>query len=238
LPNRTFVKAEWTDLVLLNYAVSDDALAPFVGDLEIDRWNGSGYVSVVGFYFGKTRVFGVAAPIPNIRNFAQWNFRTYVRDRGPSGEDVPGIVFIKEFVPNPAVTALARSAYNENYHTARIGRYLHIDDDRREVRYRMDYDGSRHSIAMHTNDQAAATLPGSADYFFVERYAGRPRGVRTIRFSVSHPPWYTYKVSSYVASIDFRHLYGEDWAFLNDRVPDYVSWCSGSAIAVSFPVKG
>jgi len=235
---RAFVTAEWTDLLLLSYAVPDDVLKPYVGDLEIDRWNGSGYVSVVGFYFGKTRVAGIHPVLPDIRNFAQWNFRTYVRDRGPGGEEVPGIVFIKEFVPNPAVTALARGAYNENYHTARIRHDLHVDGDRREVRYSMDYDGHRHSIAMRTTGQAVATAPGSADHFFVERYAGRPGGVRTMRFSVAHPPWQTYKVASYVASIDFRRLYGEEWAFLGDRVPDYVSWCSGSPVGVSFPVRG
>src|SRR5580700_7382545 len=104
----TFVKAEWTDLLMLNYAVPDDALAPYLGDLEIDRWNGQGYVSVVGLHFGRARVFGLDPVIPSVRHFAQWNLRAYVRHG-----DRTGIVFIKEFVPSLLVTNAVRAIYKE-----------------------------------------------------------------------------------------------------------------------------
>jgi hypothetical protein len=226
-----FVTANWTDLLLLSYAVPDDLLTDYLPDagVELDRWNGSAYVSVVGFHFGRTRVLGLHPILPNIANFSQWNFRTYVRDNGK-----PGIVFIKEFVPSRAVTGLVRAVYNENYHSAPIKRDLRVDQGTRDVRFSMRDGGRHHFVAMRTHSAAELPAHGSADEFFSERYMGRPAGVHGIRFSVSHVSWRAYRVASYVASINFRQLYGDRWAFLNDRVPDYVTWCEGSTVGVSF----
>ncbi len=70
---------------MLNYAVDPAALAPHVpAGTELDVWNGTHYVSVVGFMFLKTRVLGI--PIPFHMNFPEVNLRFYVRRRGEVGE--------------------------------------------------------------------------------------------------------------------------------------------------------
>ena len=64
---RAFLRAEWRDLVMLNYEVPENLLAPLVpAGVELDRWNGTLYVSVVGFLFRDTRVLGV--PVPTARS--------------------------------------------------------------------------------------------------------------------------------------------------------------------------
>lgn len=228
----SFVKAEWTNLVLLNYAVPDDVLAPYLGDLEIDRWQGSGYVSVVGLHFGTGRVIGLDPILPDIRHFTQWNLRAYVRYGGRNG-----IVFIKEFVPSPIVSAGVRLLYRENYHAACLRERLDVDSDSRSVAYTLDYGGRRHSMSARSTSPAAAPAPGSLDHFVVERYTGHPAGHRGIRFHVEHRPWNIYKMASYVLDIDYRVLYGDRWAFLNDRAPDGIAWCDGSPVEVSWPVR-
>ena len=72
--NATFLTAEWRHLVLLNYAVERTLLEPLVPPcLELDEFEGSTYVSVVGFLFLRARVFGIAFPFH--RNFEEVNLR-------------------------------------------------------------------------------------------------------------------------------------------------------------------
>jgi len=42
-----FLRATWTDLVIISYAVPDDWLLPFLPTgISLDRWEGSAYVSL------------------------------------------------------------------------------------------------------------------------------------------------------------------------------------------------
>src|SRR5690242_13649205 len=110
---RPFLTAEWRDLVMLNYEVPQGLLEPLVpGGVELDHWNGTLYVSVVGFLFRDTRVLGLA--IPGHRTFEEVNLRFYVR-REVAGEERRGVVFIRELVPRRAIATVARLLYNEPY---------------------------------------------------------------------------------------------------------------------------
>jgi uncharacterized protein YqjF (DUF2071 family) len=112
---RIFLTAEWRDLVLLNYEVDPGLLVPYVPrGTELDYWNSKAFVSLVGFRFVNTKVFGV--PIPLHSNFTEANLRFYVRRR-EQGEVRRGVVFIREIVPRPAIALVARTFYNENYVT-------------------------------------------------------------------------------------------------------------------------
>ena len=82
---------------LLNYAVDPKLLAPRVpAGTELDQFEGKTFVSLVGFRFLSTKVFGV--PIPFHRNFDEVNLRFYVRRR-EAGMVKRGVVFIQELVP-------------------------------------------------------------------------------------------------------------------------------------------
>ena len=71
---RVFLNAEWKHLAMLNYEIEPSVLASFVpSGTELDLWNGKVLVSVVGFLFLKTRVFGI--PIPFHRDFEEVNLR-------------------------------------------------------------------------------------------------------------------------------------------------------------------
>ena len=85
---RAFLRAEWRNLVMLNYVVEPALLEPFVPkDTQLDAWRGRTYVSLVGFMFVDTRVLGV--PIPFHRNFEEINLR-------------PGILQVKPICENCA----------------------------------------------------------------------------------------------------------------------------------------
>ena len=115
----SFLKAEWRKLALANYAVDPSVLHRYVpAHTVLDSWNGTCYVSLVGFMFVNTRLLGF--PIPFHRNFEEVNLRFYVRYQD-KGEWKRGVVFIKEIVPRPALTFVANTIYKEHYQTLKMG---------------------------------------------------------------------------------------------------------------------
>src|SRR5215210_8688958 len=111
---RPFLNAEWRYLVMLNYATDPALVAGYapVGT-ELDSWNGTTVVSVVGFLFLNTRVLGVRVPFHH--SFEEVNLQFYVRRQDTRGQWRRGVVFVKEIVPRRAVAMIARRFYNENY---------------------------------------------------------------------------------------------------------------------------
>ncbi len=98
---------------MLNFDIEPAVLQPFVPrGTELDTWQGRTLMSLVGFRFLKTRIWGL--PIPRHRNFEELNLRFYVRRQAPDGWR-RGVVFIKELVLRRAIAWVARTLYNENY---------------------------------------------------------------------------------------------------------------------------
>jgi uncharacterized protein YqjF (DUF2071 family) len=104
-----FLSAEWRNLLMLNYEVDPELLRVYVPvGTEIDSFAGKTYVSLVGFRFLHTRLFGKCA-IPFHSDFDEVNLRFYVRRR--EGTTMRrGVVFIREIVPKWAVAQDARLA--------------------------------------------------------------------------------------------------------------------------------
>jgi uncharacterized protein YqjF (DUF2071 family) len=73
-----FLTAEWNNLLLLNYAVDPCLLERFVpAGTELDVFEGRNYLSLVGFEFNRSRIFGFAVPFHQA--FEEVNLRFYVR---------------------------------------------------------------------------------------------------------------------------------------------------------------
>ena len=63
---------------MANYEIEPSILEPYLPKgVELDFFNNKTYVSLVGFMFMKTRLFGV--PIPFFGSFEEINLRFYVR---------------------------------------------------------------------------------------------------------------------------------------------------------------
>src|SRR5678816_3634090 len=126
---RRFLTAEWRHLALLNFPVEREVLEPFVPKgTMVDTYKGVAYLSVVGFLFLKTRLFGV--PVPGHRKFEEVNLRFYVR-RLAGDAWRRGVVFVKEIVPKPAIAVVARTVYNERYITLPMRHSIGAADDGR-----------------------------------------------------------------------------------------------------------
>lgn len=206
-----FLTARWEDLVLLNFDCPAALLEPLVPPgLELDAWQGSHVVSLVGFRFVDTRILGL--PIPWHRSFEEVNLRFYVRRRLPDSSARRGVVFVREIVPRAAVAAVARWLYNEPYRTARMEHRVSLDSTTGgNLEYRWNRGEGVHSMSARAEGPAPDRLePGSEAEFITEHYwgYGRRRDGGTLEYRVHHPPWRVWKaISSTYTSPPGSELY-------------------------------
>jgi uncharacterized protein YqjF (DUF2071 family) len=112
-PDRSFLTAQWRDLIMINYRVDPQILSPWIPrGTSLDLWEGEALVSLVAFKFLDTRVLG--CPVPWHRCFEEVNLRFYVV-RETAQEYRRGVVFIREIVPKRMIAWVANTLYNEHY---------------------------------------------------------------------------------------------------------------------------
>jgi uncharacterized protein YqjF (DUF2071 family) len=227
---RRFLTAEWRNLILANYAVPEDLLRPLLPPgLELDRWEGKCYASIVAFQFAHTRVLGVGWP--GFRNFPEWNLRFYVRE----GER-RGVCFVREFVPQWTVATLARVLYNEPYRATFLSSRIIDTPDAVTAEFGVRWGGRVHTMGAAGVKPAVRPTPDSVEHFFKEHSwgFGTSRRGKLIRYEVNHPEWDVYPMQSFAADVDWGVLYGKEWGVMNSREPDSVAFAVGSKISV-FP---
>ena len=67
---KTFLKASWENLIMANYQVDPAILKPYLPKgVELDFYKDKTYVSLVGFMFKNTSLFGI--PIPFFGSFEE-----------------------------------------------------------------------------------------------------------------------------------------------------------------------
>ena len=227
----TFLQAEWRKLAMANYAVDIRTLKNYLPDkTEFDSWNGTCYVSLVGFLFQNTKIKGFK--IPFHINFEEVNLRFYVRHRD-NGTWKRGVVFIKEIVPKPALTFVANTIYQENYETMPMSHSWTSSADIVTAEYK--WKKKRWNSLTVTADKTARPIaPGSEEEFITEHYWGYTKitDEKTSEYEVEHPRWEVYPMKNYRIDVDFRDIYGPRFSFLNNEIPKSVFLAEGSSIIV------
>ena len=213
---------------MANYEVDPALLADCVpAGTTLDLYQGKCFVSVVGFMFRETRILGV--PIPFHTDFEEVNLRFYTR-RTLGSEVRQGVTFLKEIVPLPAVSIVARLAYGEPYETWKM---QFVDNDSR-----LAYEWSKGAVANHLSvvvgDSLGIPAATSVEHFIVEHYWGYTKrsAHRTDEYLVEHPPWELFSANEPSINIDFGGTYGERFAFLNHERPYSVLFAKGSDVVV------
>jgi uncharacterized protein YqjF (DUF2071 family) len=221
---------------MLNYEAPPDLLAPLVpAGVEMDRWNGTLYVSVVGFLFRDTRVLGLS--IPRHRTFQEVNLRFYVR-REVDGETRRGVVFIRELVPRRAIAMVARLMYNEPYLAFPMRhRFTTTQSGSVERRFEWRVAGSWTGIWSRTEGPSRRLERDTEAEFITEHYWGytRQRDGGTIEYRVDHPRWNVW--SAHDARIDgnVAPVYGPMFARVLAGPPRSAFVADGSPVTVFAP---
>ncbi len=238
--DRPFLTAEWRHLAMVNWRVDPGLLAPLVpAGTTLDTWNGTHYVSLVGFLFLDTRVLGLA--IPFHRAFEEINLRFYVC-RTAGAEVRRGVCFIRELVPRAAIAITARLAYNEPYVAVPMMHHVEPDadaahPDRVECGWRTGREWNR--IEARPVGEPSLAAPGSHEEFITEHYWGytRQRDGTTVEYHVLHAPWRIRRVPLPSLVGDLALTYGSVFGEILRRAPDSALLADGSPVAVHQPVR-
>ncbi|HEY7396360.1 MAG TPA: DUF2071 domain-containing protein [Gemmatimonadaceae bacterium] len=235
-----FLTAEWRWLAMLNYRVPRELLRPLVPrGTTLDVWHGEAYVSVVGFLFRNTRLFGLRVPLHGL--FEEVNLRFYVR-RDVDGEVRRGVTFIRELVPKRAVSIVARLAYNEPYRTVPMRHRLGMIGPARRplsVEYAWRVGGEWCGMRLFPEGDAYAAEPGSEEEFITNHRWGytRRRTGGTTEYQVRHPAWRVCRGAHGLVVGDLSTLYGRELAEVLARPPHSAYFAAGSMVAVHRPAR-
>ena len=229
----TFLKAYWENLIMANYEVEPSILQPYLPKgVELDFYKYKTYVSLVGFMFKKTSLFGV--PIPFFGSFEEINLRFYVR-RVEGKKIKKGVVFINETVPFKIVALLANKLYKEHYisiptkNAIDIAEYKHIN-------YEWKMKDKWNSITVQSDTNKYKIEPSSIEEFIFERYFGFTKisPSSTQEYRIQHSKWNTHKILDYTIDCDFGTIYGDTFSNLNNQKPSSIIMAEGSQVSVNW----
>lgn len=227
-----FLRAEWRKLLMLNYEISPEHLAPFVPKgTELDFHEGKTFVSMVGFMFLKTKVLGLKVPFHT--NFEEVNLRFYVK-REHEGELRRGVVFIRELVPKPAISLVANSIYNEKYSSLPMKHGIEEKQSEISVSYSWRVAGRWNYMSATADSELLKLEEGMHETFIAEHYWGYSGNSKASReYRVEHPTWDIYKVKEQeLFCPDAEKLYGTAFAEAIHKTPASAFLAEGSEIIV------
>jgi uncharacterized protein YqjF (DUF2071 family) len=170
-------------------------------------------------------------PIPGHIAFPEVNLRFYVRLGGARA-----VVFIREYVPRPAISLVAKIFYNEPYRTTRMRHDATQVGDELRVCHRF---GLRLGNTLAASADPVARVPeaDSPEHWLTHHdlgvgrtHHGQARGYR-----VEHELWALHQVRDLRVDVDFGTLYGSRWAHLAAAEPSHVTLAAGSKVRVLGP---
>ena len=233
MSSKKFLTAEWRKLVMANYEIDPGVLKKYIpAHTELDTFNDKHYVSLVGFMFLNTKVFGI--PIPFHTNFPEVNLRFYVRRRS-NNEWRRGVVFVNEFVPKPAISFVANHLYHEKYVTYPM-RHVWDTGEKLRVSYAWKKNNKWNRIEAMAAPNAHEMIKESKEEFIIEHFWGYSAvdKNKTGEYHVEHPRWLVYPVEQYSIECNFLECYGSDFNLLDQIKPASVFLAEGSKISI-FP---
>ena len=239
MKQNTFLSAEWEYLAMFNYEVDPAILLPHMPPgTELDLYQGKTLISIVGFLFNQTKVFGIHWPLHT--NFEEVNLRYYIKHF--NGEEWKrGVGFISEIVPKRIIATTANLLYNEHYSCAKMSHEITFHKDSLTANYYWQpANQTMNKLEVTAKNELQPILAGSEEEFIFEHYYGYNQLNKntTIQYTVAHPRWQVFPVSHYSLTCDIAANYGEAFVpFITGRQPHSVFLAKGSAVTVQKPIK-
>lgn len=228
----SFLTAEWRKLIFANYEIDPLVLGPYIPPkTELDTHKGKHFISLVGFLFQNTRLRGFK--IPRHVSFEEVNLRFYVRYK-EGNVWKRGTVFIREFVPKPAIAFVANTFYNERYTTLPMEYLWQIDENEQLIRYDWRQKSQSYHLQVKAGMDPFRFEERSEGQFITEHYWGYNKvdERHTIEYEVTHPGWDAYTIKEYDVKADFAALYGDAFSALDAAQPSSVLLMEGSPITI------
>jgi uncharacterized protein len=231
-PGKVFLTAEWRDLLMLNYEVDPQLLGKYVpAGTQLDSFAGKTYISLVGFRFCRTKLFGSLA-VPFHSDFDEINLRFYVRRRA-GDENRRGVVFIAEIVPKRMVAATARLVYGENYICLPMRHNIHTEQSKKTVTYEWQLKNQWCRLGAQATGVPEPPPEGSLEQFITEHYWGySAQQSGSLEYHVAHAPWKVWECVSPEFQGDATSLYGVELGPALQAHPSSAFIADGSPVTV------
>jgi uncharacterized protein YqjF (DUF2071 family) len=181
------MQMNWLDLCFLHWPVAVQSLRPWIpAGLEVDTFEGTAWLALVPFTMTGVRPIG-CPDLPGVSAFAEFNVRTYVRDREKSG-----VWFFSLDAAQKLAVRVARTCFHLPYFDATFERSW----QRGWCHYRV-LRTHRGCPAVHFEGryrpvgEVFHSLPGSLEEFLTERYwlfSADSRG-HVYRARIFHERW-------------------------------------------------
>lgn len=230
-----FLTAKWEYLVMLNYEVSPSILTPYLPKgTQLDLYDGKALVSVVGFLFNDTKVFGLQWPYHT--NFEEVNLRFYVK-RKEGNKWKRGVAFVSEIVPKHMIAWMANALYNEHYSRMPMKHQAHIENDFLQLNYEWQNKQQWNSLKVKALNRPIPIAKDSAEEFIFEHYWGYNQLNKNtlIEYGVEHPSWDVYPITYYELNADIVGLYGADFVPYLSKEPHSIMLAKGSSVTIRKP---
>ena len=193
------LRMRWLDLLFAHWPLPAEELRrhlPPDPDLEIDLFDGTGWLGIVPFTMTDVSLRGIPA-IPRLSTFPEVNVRTYVRYRG-----LPGVWFLSLDARSRPTVLGGRLVFHLPYHHAHMTSRRHADT----VEYRSERRGTSAAATARfaaryrplgpatptaaPGPDGGSSRPGFDDWSTVRMrlFAADRRG-RIWRTEIAHPPW-------------------------------------------------
>ena len=231
--NITFLKARWEYLVMANYEVDAELLKPFLPHgVELDLYENKALVSLVGFMFKKTSLFGI--PIPFFGSFEEINLRFYVK-RMDGNKIKKGVVFINETVPFKIVAFLANKLYKEHYISIPTKNKIVVNENK-QIHYDWRINDKWNSISVTSELTKHKIEKATIEEFIFERYFGFTKldTNKTQEYRINHPKWTINEITHTEINCDFKMMYGDSFEKLNHQNPSSVILAEGSEVTINW----
>lgn len=231
-----FLKARWENLAMINFEADPLILLPHLPPAtELDVFDNKTLVSVVGFMFNDTKVFGMHWPFHT--SFEEVNLRFYVR-HFDGNKWKRGTVFISEIVPRPVISFIANTLYHEHYSSKPMQHTMTVENEEIILSYKWKHRTKWNSIDVTADACLSDIKPGSEEEFIFEHYWGYNtyNSNTTIEYGVEHAMWQVHKVKNWKFDCDVASLYGDAFVPWLSAEPTSVFLAKGSEVIIRKPV--
>lgn len=218
---------------MLNYEIDPRLLDKYVPcGTALDSFLGKTYVSLVGFRFCRTKLFGFLT-VPLHSDFDEVNLRFYVR-RKEGDENRRGVVFIAEIVPKQAVATVARLVYGENYMCLPMKHRLCTEKSKKSFLYQWQVKNQWCQLTAEAMGAPELPREGSLEQYITEHYWGYStrRGGGSLEYHVSHVPWQVWASTTAGFEGDASGLYGTELGRVLQGRPSSAFIADGSSVTV------
>ncbi len=185
-PGRPVMRQRWDGLLFLHWPVDAAMIAARLPTgLHVDTFEEQAWLGVVPFFMERVRPVGLP-PVPWLSWFLELNVRTYVHDNDGN----PGVWFFSLDCNQPLAVEIARRAFHLPYqHAAMSAETRGCRIQYHSRRKTPDTRDSRFDYDLPATAEPA--VPGSLDWFLVERYLlfSANKSGRLFRGQVHHKPY-------------------------------------------------